>query len=316
MDALSGPKPSRTRPGWLTLADRYGFMVVAAEQASANNPNRCFNWFEPQDSRRGQGEAASIAAMVAVAVRTQNADPERVFVTGLSAGGAMTTVMLAAYPDVFAAGAVVAGLPYGVAHGVASAMGAMQGGGSHSPEDLGDFVRNATSASYPTPRIAIWHGEADYTVRPQNASDVASQWVNAHGLSPAGGVSETNPNWTRTVWREPGSDRAMVELNLVPGLGHGTPLSTSGEAGLGSAGPYMLEAGISSSMEIACFWGLVGADAAPVHAPSEAGAGEASESRQALLKVGDQVMSSVAAHVPPAVEEAIHRALKLAGLRR
>lgn len=302
--------------GWLTLADRYGFVVVAAEQSSANNPNRCFNWFEPQDSRRGHGEAASIAAMVAYAVRTQNVDPNRIFVTGLSAGGAMTTVMLAAYPDVFAAGAVVAGLPYGVAQGIASAMGVMQGRGSHSPEDLGKLVRAATTESHPLPRIAIWHGEADYTVRPQNASDVASQWAEAHGLPQAGERSETLSSWTRTVWREAGSDRAMIELNLVPGLGHGTPLSTLGEAGLGSAGAYMLEAGISSSLEIARFWGLAVGVAVLSEARAEPVAEEPSERRPALLVVGDEVMSSVSAHVPPAVRDVIENALRRAGLRR
>ncbi len=167
--------------------------------------------------------------MVAQAVRAHDVDPERVFVTGLSAGGAMTTVMLASYPDMFAAGAVVAGLPYGVAHGVASAMGVMQGGGGHGPAQLGDLVRGAAPAHLPLPRIAIWHGEADYTVRPQNASDIAAQWVEAHGLPQESGASEVPSNWTRTVWREPGSGRAMVELNLVPGLGHGAPLSTSGK---------------------------------------------------------------------------------------
>jgi feruloyl esterase len=302
--------------GWLALADRYGFVVVAAEQSTANNPNRCFNWFEPHDTRRGQGEAASIAAMVAHAVRTQHVDTKRVFVTGLSAGGAMTTVMLAAYPDVFAAGAVVAGLPFGVAQGMTSAMAAMQGGGSHSTIELGDLVRGATSEHSPLPRIAIWHGEADYTVRPQNASDVASQWVEAHGLSQEGGVSEVLSKWTRTVWREPSSNRAMIELNLVPGLAHGAPLSTSGEGGLGSPGPYMLEAGVSSSMEIARFWGLADGVATSEVATPGPVVRESAEKRSALLVVGDQVMSSVSPHVSTGVQEVIEKALKRAGLRR
>ncbi|HEY0436960.1 MAG TPA: PHB depolymerase family esterase [Phenylobacterium sp.] len=301
--------------GWLTLADRHGFVVVAAEQSTANNPNRCFNWFEPHDTRRGEGEAASIAAMVAHAVRTYRVDAARVFITGLSAGGAMTGVMLAAYPDVFAAGAVVAGLPFGVAHDVASAMGAMQGRDGRRPAELGGLVRAAAPAHSPLPRITIWHGEADHTVRPQNASDVARQWVDAHGLPQEGGVSEAFSRWTRTTWREPGSDRPTVELNLVPGLAHGAPLSTSGEAGLGSAGPYMLEAEVSSSMEIARFWGLVDSVAAPAAAEPAATVQEP-ETRSPLLAVGAQVMSSVSPHVSAGVREVIDNALKRAGLRR
>ncbi len=302
--------------GWLALADRYGFVVVAAEQSTANNPNRCFNWFEADDSRRGQGEAASIAAMVAHAVRKEAVDPQRVFVTGLSAGAAMATAMLAAYPELFAAGAVVAGLPYGVAQGVTGAMRAMLGGGGHTPAQLGDFVRGATPKQLPPPRIAIWHGDADYTVRPQNASDVASQWVDAHGLSQEAGVSEALSNRTRTVWRQPNSDRALIELNLVHGLGHGTPLSTSGEAGVGSAGPYMLEAGVSSSLEIARFWGLAEAAAPSLAAEPELEMEKMAASRLALVAVGDQVMSSLSTHVPPAVQDVIETALKRAGLRR
>ncbi|MDZ4319238.1 MAG: PHB depolymerase family esterase, partial [Phenylobacterium sp.] len=88
--------------GWLTLADRFGFAVVAPEQVSGNNPNRCFNWFVPADITRGGGEAASIAAMTAHATARFETDADRVFVSGLSAGGAMAAVMLATYPDVYA----------------------------------------------------------------------------------------------------------------------------------------------------------------------------------------------------------------------
>ncbi|HEX2815260.1 MAG TPA: PHB depolymerase family esterase [Phenylobacterium sp.] len=309
-----GAETFARQAGWLALADRYGFVVVAAEQSGANNPNRCFNWFEPKDTRRGEGESASIAAMVAHAVRTEGVDPMQVYVTGLSAGGAMTAVMLVAYPEVFAGGAVVAGLPYGVAQGMMGAMQAMQGGGSQTPTELGDLVRNAEPACLPA-RIAIWHGDSDYTVRPQNASDVARQWADLHGLSGETGMSETLSDRTRTVWRAGDSSETLIELNLVHGLGHGAPLSAAGEDGVGSAGPYMLEAGISSSLEIARFWGLAEGAAPSVTAAPGSAAKAANTKQPMLVAVGDQVMSSLTERVAPAVQHVIEMALKRAGLR-
>lgn len=114
--------------GWLTLADRLGFAVLAPEQTSNNNPNRCFNWFEPEDTQRGKGEAASIHAMITYMIVSRDLDAERVFITGLSAGGAMTAAMLAAYPETFAAGAVIAGLPAGAADSVHRAFAVMRAG--------------------------------------------------------------------------------------------------------------------------------------------------------------------------------------------
>ena len=104
--------------GWLATADRYGFAVLCPEQVGSNNANLCFNWFEEADIRRGGGEAESVAQMVRRAVDDLDLDGRRVFITGLSAGGAMAAVMLAAYPETFAAGAIIAGLPYGAASGV------------------------------------------------------------------------------------------------------------------------------------------------------------------------------------------------------
>ena len=101
--------------GWSTLADRHGFALLFPEQQRANNPMLCFNWFAPEDTGRGRGEAASIAAMVEAMKKAHGVDPQRIFVTGLSAGGAMAAAMLATYPDLFAAGAILAGVAYGCA---------------------------------------------------------------------------------------------------------------------------------------------------------------------------------------------------------
>ena len=98
--------------GWSTLAKRYGFALLMPEQQGSNNANTCFNWFNPGDVARGRGEAASIRQMVARMVADHKIDPRRIYITGLSAGGAMTSVMLATYPEVFAGGAIIAGLPY------------------------------------------------------------------------------------------------------------------------------------------------------------------------------------------------------------
>ena len=94
--------------------------------AASNNPNLCFNWFVPQHIRRDAGEALSIRQMIETLVLRHGIDRGRIFVTGLSAGGAMTSVMLATYPDVFAGGAIIAGLPYGCASSVPEAFDRMR----------------------------------------------------------------------------------------------------------------------------------------------------------------------------------------------
>lgn len=303
--------------GWLTLADRYGFMVLAPEQASANNPNRCFNWFEPADAARGAGEAASIRAMVAHCITAHGLDTARVFVTGLSAGGAMAAVMLATYPEVFAAGAVIAGLPFGAARGVQEAMTLMHGPRELSGAQLGALVHAAAPASGRFPRISVWHGDLDRTVNHRNGADTARQWAAAHGLAAEPTEVEATPGLVRSIWRSPDGE-ALIESNLVIGLGHGTPLAAAGEHGIGAPAPFMLEAGISSSLEIARFWGLVPAGIAsmPTGEGAAAPTPEPPPQPQTPADVGQAVMAALSGYVSPDVQATINRALKNAGLMR
>src|SRR6516165_7032885 len=111
--------------GWSSLADSLGLAVLYPQQQPANNPKNCFSWFLPGDIARGKGEALSIRAMVEHAIAIFASDRRKVFVTGLSAGGAMASVMLATYPEIFAGGAIIAGLPYGCANNIQQAFEAM-----------------------------------------------------------------------------------------------------------------------------------------------------------------------------------------------
>ena len=309
--------------GWLTLAERCGFAVLAPEQSPANNPNRCFNWYEPGDARRGGGEAASIRAMVAHMVREHGLDARRVFVTGLSAGGAMASVMLATYPDAFAGGAVVAGLPYGVAGNLPEALGAMYADTARDGDDLAALVRQAAPRTASPPRVAIWHGGADATVRPHNAVEIARQWAAVHGLDEAPDETQRLAGRTRLLWRSPVTGEVVIESNLLEGLGHGTPLATAGPDGVGSVAPYMLEAGVSSSLEIARFWGLAeplaAAEAAPRASEGRRAAAapeRASKTQPRATSLGEQIVASVGGHVPPDVEKVIAQAMKTAGLMK
>ena len=227
--------------GWSTLADRYGFALLMPEQQRSNNPNGCFNWFQPEDTQRGRGEVASIHQMVETMVRENGIDPRRVFVTGLSAGGAMTSVMLACYPETFAAGAIIAGLPYGAASNVQQAFQSMFQCPSRPARDWGNLVRAAAPLHEgPWPRVSVWHGNADKTVIPSNAREIIKQWIDVHGLSSAPSLEVTVDDYPREVWLNGAGDE-LVESYTITHMAHGTPLAT-GEADFecGAVGPFLL----------------------------------------------------------------------------
>lgn len=245
--------------GWSKLADIHGFAVLYPEQQPANNPKSCFTWFSPDDTRRGAGEALSIRQMVETMSLAHGIDRSRVFVTGLSAGGAMTSVMLATYPDVFAAGAIISGLPYGAAGNVQEAFQSMFQSPPRPPRALGDAVRAASPHEGPWPRVSVWHGSADTTVVPANAAEIVKQWSDVHGVNPEAFSEDRVGRQRRRTWRD-GSGQTVIEEYIIPNLSHGTPLDTRpGAAGAGVAGPFLLEAGISSTWHIARFWGLTDA---------------------------------------------------------
>jgi poly(hydroxyalkanoate) depolymerase family esterase len=253
--------------GWSSLADRMGFAVVYPEQQPANNPKNCFSWFLPGDITRGHGEALSIQQMVEHAIATFGVDRRRVFITGLSAGGAMAAVMLATYPEVFAGGAIIAGLPYGCAKSVQEAFEAMFTDQSPSAPMLGDRVRAASDNHGPWPRISVWYGTADPIVKPSNSENIIRQWTDVHGLSAAPSHVESIGSHTRRTWNDLDGN-TLIEAFSISGMGHGVPLdSVLGVESCGAPGPFFLDAGISSTHHIAGFWDLGDDLLESAHAP-------------------------------------------------
>ena len=242
--------------GWSTLADRYGFALLLPEQQRSNNPNGCFNWFQPAHSRRDQGEPLSIRQMIKKSVVDHGIDRHRVFITGLSAGGAMTSNMLACYPEVFAGGAIVAGLPYGAATTVQQAFKSMYQSPSRSAREWADLVRKASSHRGPWPRVSVWHGNDDKTVIPSNALEILKQWTEIHGLPLSPSAKTRVDGFPREVWINGAGDE-LIEAYTITNMAHGTPLAIGeAEGACGAPGPFLLPVGISSSYHIAKFFGI------------------------------------------------------------
>jgi poly(hydroxyalkanoate) depolymerase family esterase len=242
--------------GWSTLAKHHGFALLMPEQQISNNANNCFNWFNPEDTARGHGEACSIRQMIARMVSDHKLDPRRIYVTGLSAGGAMTSVMLATYPEVFAAGAIIAGLPFGVASNLREALNGMLQSPSREASGLGDLVRNASKHKGPWPKVSVWHGSADRTVNPANANEIIKQWLDVHGLPLAPMSTVDVDGYPRDVWWNADGE-TVVESYTITDMAHGTPLGIAdNDERYGEGGAFLIEAGISSSYHIANFFGL------------------------------------------------------------
>ena len=194
--------------GMNELAKAKGFYVLYPEQSTHANPQRCWNWFKHNHQARGRGEAALLASMTLEVIKQHGIDPRRVYIAGLSAGGAMAAIVAAAYPEIYAAVGVHSGLAVGAASNVAEALAAMKSGA----KDI-----KLASVISPVPTI-VFHGDQDGTVHPRNGQQVIAALHAGTDKRVEQGVSALGQSFTRTCQVKHGHN--FAELWVLHGGGH------------------------------------------------------------------------------------------------
>ncbi|MFL6718670.1 MAG: alpha/beta hydrolase family esterase [Burkholderiaceae bacterium] len=194
--------------GMNVLAEEHGCLVAYPAQSKNANGSNCWNWFQANDQRRERGEPAIIAAIARDILRDYKADPARVYVAGLSAGGAMAAILASQYPDLFAAAGIHSGLPTGAAHDVPSAFAAMKNG----------TVKAGGAAAIP---LIVFHGDADKTVNPRNGQAVLAQRTagRASNAEVEKGKAANGRGYTRAIHRD-STGKLLAEHWTVHGSGH------------------------------------------------------------------------------------------------
>jgi poly(hydroxyalkanoate) depolymerase family esterase len=218
------------------LAQAQGFYVLYPAQSRQANPQACWNWFKHTHQQRGRGEPALLAGMTREVMAQHAIDPGRVYVAGLSAGGAMAAILAATYPDLYAAVGVHSGLAAGAAGDLPSALSAMKGGRAGN---------GATVHGVPT---IVFHGDADATVHPANGEHVIKASAGAACTIETQRVPQGRARAsTKSIYTEAGSGRVVAEHWLI----HGTAHAWSGGR---SQGSYTDSRGPDASAEMLRFF--------------------------------------------------------------
>jgi poly(hydroxyalkanoate) depolymerase family esterase len=198
------------------LAEKDAFFVVYPEQSQSANGSKCWNWFEPANQRRNAGEPSLIAGITQKIISAYHVNADRIYIVGMSAGGAMSAIMAATYPDLYAAVGVHSGLAYGAAHDLPSGFAAMQNGAHRHKGQLKKVIP-----------LILFHGDIDTTVAKVNADHIREQWLQGtgNGGGPIGdakverGRSSGGHAYTRFTYFDK-SGRAVLEEWIVHHAGH------------------------------------------------------------------------------------------------
>ena len=237
--------------GFLTLAKKYDFTLLLPQQTENNNIKSCFNWFSPQDIEKNVGESLSIKNMISYVKAKVKAT--NIYIAGLSAGGAMTSVMLVNYPQTFTAGAIISGLPYPCADNLIKAISCMRSGPSQSALELTTLVKQANSRSQHWPTLSVWTGNKDKVVHPLNAIRLAKHWAMLTNTI-ENPVIEKQKEYQISRWKNQ-QNKTLVELIEIENMGHGISVNPTLENGE-IAGPFLLKTSISAANNIVEFWNI------------------------------------------------------------
>ncbi len=233
------------------LAEEELFLVAYPAQAASANQNKCWNWFQTNDQQRDRGEPSIIAGITQQVVRDYRLDARRVYITGMSAGGAMAATMAAEYPDLYAAVGVHSGLAHGAARDMPSAFAAMRSGAAGTQQAGDGFSAKARNRIVPT---IVFHGDSDNTVHPRNGDQVLAQMVERAAsdflakprVTLSQGQVPDGRAYSRSVYHDVNGQEIM-ERWLVHGAGHAW-------SGGSRAGSYTDPQGPDASREMVSFF--------------------------------------------------------------
>ncbi len=208
--------------GWNTLADSNNFMVLYPQQKVENNLNKCFNWYENMDISKNDGESATIREMIQYAIQNYDIDPSKIFISGMSAGGAMTNVLLANYPDLFDSGAILSGIPFKAANDLTTAYAAMQGKIEKTNEEwVTSISNNNLNYDGEYPKVVIVHGIDDPFVNVKNAEIIEMQWKVIHKIESEPTIIPEfngNPDIAKTTYFK--NNCSVIVKYEINNLGH------------------------------------------------------------------------------------------------
>jgi poly(hydroxyalkanoate) depolymerase family esterase len=231
------------------IAEEQRIFVLYPEQSEAANQTRCWNWFNAANQRRDQGEPSIIAGMTREVIAAYNIDAQRVYIAGMSAGGAMAAIMAATYSELYAAVGIHSGLPYGAAQNFLAAMAAMKDGAASGTRLLSKRIP-----------LIVFHGDQDIMVNARNGEQLVSQWLGDSApnrtldTSSAQAREGNGRAFTRTRYHD-GAGHAVAENWLVHDAGHAW-------SGGGSGGSFADSAGPDASREMLRFFSAASQDAA------------------------------------------------------
>jgi len=246
--------------GWNKLADEHKFMVLYPQQKMVNNLKKCFNWYMESDMQRDSGETASIKQMIDFAIKENKIDNKRVFITGISGGGAMTSVVMANFPGTFNAGAVMAGIPFGAAKDLKTAFSAMKGETVKTGKKWANAIKSINpdyNGKYP--RIALFHGVKDPYVAIVNSKEIAKQYASIHSLENEPEIIKNfdeNPKVTIEKYKDANNMDVVILYSI--NMGHGISVDPGkGEKQGGKKSTFSHDTNFHSTYWTAKFFGIV-----------------------------------------------------------